>query len=417
VRYPLFIGLRYLRAKRQEAFVSLITVIATLGVAIGVMTLNVVLSVMTGFEEDLRDRILGFNPHILVLSYSGRVEDHTRVLERIRDVPGVVAAAPFIYGQGMVSTPDLVVGVLLRGIDPSSEQTIDFRRHLASGAIADLDALHPVAGGGAETNGVRLPGIILGKELARRLDVGRGAPISLVSPVSVPTLIGMVPRVKRFVVVGLFESGMSEYDGVLAYIGLAEAQRFFQFGSGVTGLEIRAADLYAAGRVGKRMTERLEFPYYVRDWMELNHTLFSALKLEKTVYFVVLLLIVLVAAFNIVAMLVMVVMEKRKDIAILKSMGATRAGIASIFLSKGLVIALVGTVLGNAAGYAACWMLRRYEFDLPPGVFYVSSLPVRVYPEYFALVTLCSLAICLLAALYPARQAAALVPVEIIRYE
>jgi lipoprotein-releasing system permease protein len=210
---------------------------------------------------------------------------------------------------------------------------------------------------------------------------------------------------------------MSEYDGVLAYLSIAEAQRLFQLGDGVTGLEVRAADLYASARIGASMGERLEFPYYVRDWMQLNHTLFSALKLEKTVYFVVLLLIVLVAAFNIVAMLVMVVMEKRKDIAVLKSMGATGAGIASIFVYKGLVIALVGTVLGNLAGYAACWLLRRYELGLPPGVFYVNSLPVRVYPEYFAIVTVASLAICFLAALYPARQAAALVPVEIIRYE
>jgi lipoprotein-releasing system permease protein len=416
VRYPLFIGLRYLRAKRQEAFVSLITAIATLGVAVGVMTLNVVLSVMTGFEEDLRDRILGFNPHILVLSYSGRIEEHGLVLERIRQVPGVVAAAPFIYGQAMVSTPDMVVGALLRGVDPRGEQAIDFRRHLVRGTIRDLETLHPVDGDGAGTNDVRLPGIVLGKELARRLGVDLGAAVSLLSPVSTPTLIGMVPRVKRFVVVGLFESGMSEYDEVLAYLSLGEAQRLLQLG-GVTGLEVRAADLYAAGEIAERMSEKVEFPYYVRDWMELNHTLFSALKLEKTVYFVVLLLIVLVAAFNIVAMLVMVVMEKRKDIAVLKSMGATPAGIASIFVYKGLVIALVGTVLGNLAGYAACWMLRRYEFDLPPGVFYVSSLPVRIYPEYFALVTFASLAICLLAALYPARQAAALVPVEIIRYE
>jgi lipoprotein-releasing system permease protein len=417
VRYPLFIGLRYLRAKRQEAFISLITVIATAGVAIGVMTLNVVLSVMTGFEEDLRDRILGFNPHVLVLSYSGRIEDYEPLLERLREVPGVVAAAPFVYGQGMVSTPDLVVGALLRGVDPGSEQTVDFRRHLVRGDAGDLDTLHPVRDDAAESNGVRLPGVVLGKELARRLGVDLGDAVSFVSPAVIPTLVGMVPRVKRFVVVGLFESGMSEYDGVLAYVNLANAQRFFQLGGAVTGFEIRTADLYQAARVGDEIEGRVEFPYYVRDWMELNHTLFSALTLEKTVYFVVLLLIVLVAAFNIVAMLVMVVMEKRKDIAILKSLGATRAGIAAIFLSKGLAIAAVGTLLGNLAGYAVCWALGRYEFDLPPGVFYVSSLPVRVYPGYFALVTAASLAICLLAALYPARQAAALDPVEIIRYE
>ena len=187
---------------------------------------------------------------------------------------------------------------------------------------------------------------------------------------------------------------------------------------GVTGVEVRVADLYDARRIGAEIATRLGFPYRVRDWMEMNHNLFSALKLEKTVYFVVLLLIVLVAAFNIIATLIMVVMEKRKDIAVLKSMGATRAGIGAIFVFKGLVIGAVGTALGSLAGYAACWALRRYEFiELPPDVFYVSTVPVRIYGEYFALVTLASLVICLLASVYPARQAAGLVPVEVIRYE
>ncbi len=418
MRYALFIGLRYLRAKRQEAFISLITLIATGGVAIGVMTLTVVLAVMTGFEEDLRDRILGFSPHVLVLSYSGTVSNYPSVLGRVQAVPGVVTAAPFVYGQVMISTPETVAGALLRGVVPGPDGAIDFAHHLTEGQIEGLATRHAVprdAEGGAA---VELPGIILGQTLARQLGVAVGDPVSVVSPVGTPTAVGMVPRIKRFAVVGLFDSGMSEYDSSLAYVNLPDAQRFFRLDDGVTGVEVQVADLYDARRVGADIAARLGFPYRVRDWMEMNHNLFSALKLEKTVYFVVLLLIVLVAAFNIVATLIMVVMEKRKDIAVLKSMGATRAGIGAIFVFKGLVIGAVGTALGNLGGYAACWALRRYQFiELPPDVFYVSTLPVRIYGEYFGLVTLASLIICLLASVYPARQAARLVPVDIIRYE
>jgi lipoprotein-releasing system permease protein len=417
MRYALFIGLRYLRAKRREAFVSLITVIATAGVAIGVLTLDVVLSVMTGFEEDLRDRILGFNPHVLVTSYTGLVRDYPEVLKRIRSVPDVVAAEPFVYGQVMLSTSNDVAGALVRGIEPVPNGAIDFRKHLRAGHLADLASQHPLpAGTGLE--GVELPGIILGKDLARQLGVALGDPVSMVSPVGIPTAIGLVPRVKRFVVVGIFESGMSEHDSALAYVDLHAAQHFFQTGDRVTGLEIRVGDLYRARAVAERISKRLGFPYLVRDWTEMNHNIFSALKLEKTVYVIVLLLIVLVAAFNIVATLIMVVMEKRKDIAILKSMGATRTGIAQIFLFKGGIIGGIGTLIGSAGGYLICWALQRYRFvKLPAGVFYVDTLPVRMYPEYFALIVAVSLAICLLASIYPARQAARLVPVDVIRYE
>lgn len=416
--YTLFIGLRYLRAKRTDAFISLITVIATAGVGLGVMTLNVVLSVMTGFEEDLRDRILGFNPHIVVRSFAGTLEDYPASLAEVRSVPGVTVAAPFVLGQVMLSTGDRLEGALLRGVLPEAGGAIDFEKHLTRGDVGALGVRHAVAREAASQRDVRLAGIILGEELAARLAIGPGDPVSVVSPVGIVTPVGLVPRVKRFVVVGLFDSGMAEYDGVLGYVGLENAQRFFGLGQAVTGLEIRVADLYRADQTSAEIARRLGFPYQVRDWMQTNQNLFAALKLEKTVYFVVLLLIVCVAAFNIVATLVMVVMEKRKDVAILKSIGATRASIARIFVWKGMAIGGVGTLLGSVAGYALCWALGRYQFiELPSDVFYVTKLPVKMYPEYFAMVMLVSLVICLCAALYPARQAAGLVPVEVLRYE
>ena len=418
MRYELFIGLRYLRAKRKEAFISLITVISMLGVMIGVMTLNIVLAVMTGFEEDLRDRILGFNPQVVVLSFNGTISEYAGVVERIQRVPGVVAAAPFVYGQVMLSAQQNVTGAVVRGVGPGSDAVVDLQRHLKEGSLESLATLHDVPLDEGRGATVELPGLIVGKDVARQLGLLVGDPVNVISPVATPTAIGMVPRVKRFVVVGLFDSGMAEYDSSLVYMALPNAQKFFDLGQSVTGIEVRVTDLYAAKQVGDRIRDTVGFPFRVRDWMEINHNLFSALKLEKTVYFIVLLLIVLVAAFNIVATLIMVVMEKRKDIAILKSMGATPAGVGRIFIFKGMIVGIVGTLIGNAGGYLACWLLKRYQFiELPKDVFYVNTLPVKMYPEYFAAVTAASLLICLLATVYPARQAARLSPVDVIRYE
>jgi lipoprotein-releasing system permease protein len=418
MRYELFIGLRYLRAKRTEAFISLITVISMLGVLIGVMTLNIVLAVMTGFEEDLRDRILGFNPQVIVLSFSGTVTDYPGVIDRVKQVPGVVAAAPFVYGQVMLSAQQNVTGAVVRGVPPVLDGVTDLERHLKSGHVEDLGRLHDVPLDDGKGATVELPGIIVGKDVARQLGLLIGDPVNVISPIATPTAVGMVPRVKRFVVVGLFDSGMAEYDASLVYMNLLDAQRFFDLGDSVTGIEVRGTDLYDAKAIGDRIRDTLGFPFRVRDWMEINHNLFSALQLEKTVYFIVLLLIVLVAAFNIVATLIMVVMEKRKDIAILKSMGATRAGVGRIFVFKGMIIGIVGTLLGNLGGYVACVLLKRYQFiELPKDVFYVNTVPVKMYPEYFLVVTAASLVIALLATVYPARQAARLAPVDVIRYE
>ncbi|MGD9762995.1 MAG: lipoprotein-releasing ABC transporter permease subunit [Candidatus Binatia bacterium] len=415
--YWLFISLRYLRARRREGFISLLTAFATAGVAIGVMTLNVVLAVMTGFEEDLRDRILGFTPHVLVSDYGGSMEVGPELEARLRAIPGVAAAVPYVQGQAMLASSGDVAGVLVRGVRPQADGALDFAHHVRGGRIEDLARRHAVRRDETGAS-VELPGIILGTQLAAQLGVSIGDPVSVVSSAGTPTIVGLVPKVRRFAVVGLFSAGMIEHDSALAFMSLADAQRFFGLGEAVSGVEVRATELERAEPVARAIAGALEFPYEVRSWRELNRNLFAAIQLEKTVYFVVLLLIVLVAAFNILAILVMVVMEKRKDIAILKSLGATRKGIATIFVAKGLVIGGIGTVAGSALGFALCELLRRYEFiQLPKGVFYVTTLPVKIYPEYFAGVVLVSVLICLLATLYPARQASRLLPAEAIRYD
>jgi lipoprotein-releasing system permease protein len=421
VRYELFISLRYLRAKRREVFISLITAISTVGVMIGVMTLNIVLAVMTGFEEDLRDRILGFNPHVVISSAGGTIRDYSSLVEQIGQVPGVVAAAPFIYGQVMVNSRQSVAGVLVRGVEPTlASKVVDVGDHIRDGSLAGLGQPYGVTvRTGSEERTVELSGVVLGTELAQQLGVLPGDPISVVSPLSTtPGPLGMIPKVKRFVVAALFDSGMYEYDSTLIYMALRDAQNFFELGESVTGIEVRVADVYDAPAIARRIEQELGLLYRARDWTEINRNLFAALALEKIVYFIVLLLIVLVAAFNIIATLIMVVMEKRKDIAVLKSMGATSGSIGRIFIYKGLIIGVTGTLLGSLLGFGGCWALDRYEFiKLPEGVFYVSTLPVKMYGENFLLVGMASVLICLLATIYPARQAARLAPVEVIRYE
>jgi lipoprotein-releasing system permease protein len=419
--WELFVGLRYLRARRRGAPLSLISMISLLGVTIGVATLNIVLAVMTGFEQDLRDKILGFNPHVVVVSYGGTLERAPELVEKIRAVPDVVAAAPFVYGQAMLAVGRNVSGVVVRGIEPAQAgAVVDVERHIDQGGIEGLAEQHrvtlpPEEGGGT----VELSGLLLGGELARQLGVAPGDVVSLLSPLGTPGPTGMIPRVKRFVVAGTFESGLYDYDTTLAYMAVPDAQRFFDLHNGVTGIEVRVKNIYEARGVARGIESALGgFPYRARDWMEVNRNLFSALKLEKVVYGIVLCLIVVVAAFNILASLTMVVKEKRRDIAILKSMGGANASIGRIFILNGAVIGVAGTILGNVLGLAGCWLLARYQFvELPKDVFLVTTLPVRLDPFNFVVIAAVSIGICIVAALSPARRAASLVPVEVIRYE
>ena len=416
MRYELFVGLRYLFARRRETFISLITLISVVGVMIGVMTLNVVMAVMTGFEEVLRDRLLGINAHVTVVKPGDILTDYERLTAAVVQEEGVAAAAPSIFGQVMLSTGRRVSGVVVRGIDPDRmTRVIEIQRYMKEGSLEALKNPHSVMLDGKTTS---LPGLILGSRLAGQLGVMMGDPIQVISPLGTPGPLGIIPKIRRFVVVGLFDSGMHEYDSSLVYMNLSDAQRFFDLKAAVTSIEVRVRDVYQAQEVAKKIQQRLGLPYWAEDWSRLWPNLFSALRLEKTVYFLVLLLMVLIGAFNIVSTLIMVVMEKRRDIAILQSMGATRRGIWRIFMIKGCLIGFVGTVLGVIFGYLVCLLIQRYQFiELPKDVFLISTVPVRIYFINFIVVGVASFLICLLASIYPARKAAQLDPVEIIRYE
>lgn len=419
--WELMVGVRYLRSRRRGGLLSLISALSLAGVTIGVATLLIVLAVMTGLEVELRKKILGFNPHVTVQSYAGPVEQWPDALAKVRAVPDVLAASPVIYGQAMVGIGRTVSGVVVRGIDPDAVGgVIELENHLARGSMVGLKTPHKVPREESEGGGfAELPGLLVGQELARQLGVGPGDVVNVISPLATPTPAGMVPRLKRFVVAGVFDSGMFDYDATLVYMNLADAQRFFDLGDGIGGIEVRVKDVYDARTAARSVEDALGgFPFRARDWMEQNRNLFAALRLEKVVYAIVLCLIVVVAAFNILASLTMLVKEKRRDIAVLKSMGASGAAIGRVFILNGAVIGVAGTVLGNLLGLAGCWLLARYQFvELPKDVFLVTTLPVRMEPANFLVVALVAVGICLVAALSPARRAANLVPVEVIRYE
>jgi lipoprotein-releasing system permease protein len=415
MRYELFIGMRYLQARRRETFISLITIISVLGVMIAVMTLNVVMAVMSGFEETLRDRLLGINAHIAIVRSGEPMQDYEKVIEQVKSDSDVVAASPTIYGQVMLTSGSRVSGVVVRGVDPDRvNNVVNIQKYLLGGSLAGLKTQHAIQ---VEDRTVLLPGIILGERLANQLGVFQGSQVQVVSPLGSPTAIGVIPKVRRFAVAGVLKTGMSEIDSTLVFMGLSEAQKFFDLGAAVTNIELRIRNVNQSREVADQIQRRLGFPYFAEDWTRLWPNLFSALQLEKTVYFLVLLLMVLIGAFNIVSTLVMVVMEKKKDIAILRSMGATQQSIRKIFLLKGCLIGVVGTILGVVLGLLVCALIANYPFKLPDGVFLISTVPVRIYLTNFVVVACASFVVCLLASIYPARQAAKLDPVEIIRYE
>lgn len=409
MRFEWFVCLRYLKAKRKQNFISLISVISVAGVAIGVMALIIVLSVMTGFTDELRDKILGINSHIVVQNLEGPISDYGEMGGQLETISGVVATTPYVVTQTMITSADAGTGAILRGVEPeSANRVLDLDRHLTGGRIADLT-------GSSEPGSV--PGIILGAELAKQLRVFQGSRIRLMSTAGALTPVGILPRIKTCEVIGIFKTDMYEYDSAMAFVSLPVAQDFLELGLDVHGVEVRLVDIFKAHEMARQIEKQLGHGTVARDWISTNKGLFSALELEKKSMFIIIALVVVVAAFNIVSTLIMVVMEKNKDIAILKSMGARSSQIMKIFIYEGLIIGISGTVAGVLGGIAVCDILRRYKFIKLPEVYPISTLPVEVVPQDVLLISASAVLITLLATLYPSWQAAKIDPATALRYE
>ncbi|MDI6864863.1 lipoprotein-releasing ABC transporter permease subunit [Thermodesulfovibrio yellowstonii] len=401
MRLPFFIALRYLKSRKKG--LSFGTVISISGIALGVMALIVVISVVSGFHEDLQKKILGTQAHAVLLSYSGGISDYKTMMDFLSKKNEIQACSPFIMGQVLISSGKRAHGVYLRGIIPEYDRkTTEIFKYIKY----------------KYENYTELPWIIIGKELANMLGVLPGDTITVISPMGTMGPLGIIPKVKKFIVTGIFEIGMFEYDMNLVITDLKIAQDFFEYGNKVTGIQLRLKDVYKANFISQAITKELDGEFYVKDWMQMNKNLFSALKLEKFAMFIILILIVLVASFNIISMLMVNVTEKQRDIAILKSMGATDRLIKLIFMCQGLIIGLIGILVGLTGGLILCEIVRSYDIvKLPADVYYLSKLPVKVKVLDIVLICASALFISLVSTIYPAHRASKINPVEILRYE
>jgi len=413
--YELFIGLRYTRAKRRNHFISFISMTSMIGIALGVAALIVVLSVMNGFQNELRTRILGVASHMQITGSGNTLSDWPKVAGFVQGSPQVLATAPYIMAQGMLSFDQTVQGAIVRGILPADEDRVaELGSHMKAGKLTDLKP--------GEF------GIVLGAELAQSLGAGMGDKVVVMAPQGQFTPTGVVPRLKQFRVIGIFQVGMAEYDSTLALIHLDDAAKLYRMGDKVSGLRLKLTDLYQAPRISHELTRQLNQygSYYVSDWTEQHANFFRAVQMEKHVMFVILMLIVMVATFNIVSTLVMAVTDKRADIAILRTFGASPRSIMQIFMVQGALIGVIGTLLGVAGGVLLALNIetivplieRTFGIQfLSKDIYYISDLPSQLQWGDVAAITGVSLVLSLLSTLYPSWKAAKTNPAEALRYE
>jgi len=399
MKYETIIGLRYLRSKRKDAFISFTTWISIIGIAIGVMALIVVIAVMTGFQNEIRERILGINPHVLVLNLNGEIKEPERIVETIKKSGEVTHAFPFVTFQAMLQSGRQLSGVIVKGIN--AQDMMFMKRLMKEGDIGSLN---------------EKGNILIGKELAKNMGIFKGDFLSLMVPFAGVSPMGAVPETVQARVGGVFETGMYEIDNTLVVMSLKDVEGIL--GIKATGIEVKIKDVYKADTVRREISKGLGHGYFARTWIEMNKNLFSALKLEKIAMFIILALIIFVASFNIISSLVMTVMEKKKDIAILKAMGAKKKSIMKIFMIEGITIGILGALIGSFSGYTICEIIRRYKIiKLPEDIYYISTLPVKISFFDVFLVASITTVICVLSTIYPSFKGSKIDPVETLRYE
>lgn len=407
MNWQLFISLRYFAAKRKEKFISLVSLISVLGIAVGVAALIIVISVMSGFDEDLKEKIVGTYSHLEVTSDAG-MRPSEDALRKVLNAPHVMAASFFLHGQALARSGDDVMGVIVKGIVPKTEvQVKKIGQYMREGSLELKD-----------------DGIVVGSELAHKMNLKIGSVVSLVSPADAKSknALGIVSNIYAggtdFRVSGIFTSGMYEYDMNLVYVDMAKAQELFGVRDTASGIAVKADDLFNVEIVKKELQRLFGFQYMVRTWVDSNRNFLEAIKLEKTVMFIILTLIVMVACFNIASGLIMTVLEKTKDIGILKAIGASNFNVMMVFAMQGALIGIIGTCLGALSGIAACWCLKTYKFiNLPKDIYYIDKLPVKLDITDISTIVALSIIISIAAAIYPAYRASKLDPVEALRYE
>ncbi len=404
------IALHYLKPK-NNSFISLLSFISIAGIAIGVMALIVVLSVMNGFDHSLEKRVIGIESHIVVLNYSGSIIHYRKQIKKILSIKGVKSASPFVYSDVMISSSGASTGSVLRGIDLSTAvKATSLKKYIVSGSLQGI-------------NSSKFNCIILGRVLARELGVSVGDNVSIISPQGEITPFGVMPKTEKFRVCGIIDTGMYNYDSTFSFISIKNAQFFLGMpGNMASGIEVKVNNINLANSYAKKIASALNkkssSSFYALSWEQLNRALFSAIKLEKLTMFVILSLIVLVAAFNIISTLIMVVIEKRKDIAVLKTMGASSADIMKIFMIQGVIIGFAGALLGLVSGFLIAYLQKTYRIvSLPQSIYYIKSLPIRMTPDEFIIISLSALFLSFIATLYPSYKASRIDPAEGVRYE